>query len=514
MKVRTSIFKGIALLLLFGCKTGSAGQLSSDGGDALAAKLAADPFRPQFHLLPAKNWMNDPTGPIYVKGGYHLFFQYNPGDAIWGDMHWAHATSPDMIHWQHEPVAIGPTPGTYDANGVFSGHIVVDENGTPNMFYTGVSDAKNKDDVTLHDGVHPWVEVQARAVSHDNLMTWQKDPVPVLPRPPFAPKDISGWRDPVVWSQGDEYMMIVGSGLLGKGPMVLQYRSSDLRNWSYVGVLAEGVGTGMKTVDPVDNEEMWECPDFFKLGDRYVLVYGARRKVFWKSGSLVAGKFVAEKQGEVDYGSFYASRSMLDKDGGRILWGWIPETRKDPELKAAGWAGLMALPRLLTMAPDGMLKIDPAPVVNTLRAGHVQIDMGLNTAAELLAKTRIADLAADIVVELAPGQKQSFTLQLVSEKNQPFAVISYNPANVGAEVKINTTTGSLSAMGGDPVRLRFILDGSTIEAFLNSESVITERVYVDPQGPLKLVLQNNAAIRAIDLWQMNPISNDRLTKGP
>src|SRR5947209_4680146 len=75
------------------------------------ARLASDPLRPQFHLLPAANWMNDPNGPIYFDGRYHMFYQYNPFGAFWGSMHWGHATSPDMVHWHHEPIAMAPTAG-------------------------------------------------------------------------------------------------------------------------------------------------------------------------------------------------------------------------------------------------------------------------------------------------------------------------------------------------------------------------------------------------------------------
>src|SRR5581483_12182225 len=75
------------------------------------SKLASDPQRPQYHLMPAANWMNDPNGPIYWKGKYHMFHQYNPHAAVWGDMHWAHAVSPDMVYWKHLPVALAPTKG-------------------------------------------------------------------------------------------------------------------------------------------------------------------------------------------------------------------------------------------------------------------------------------------------------------------------------------------------------------------------------------------------------------------
>ncbi|PYU76942.1 MAG: hypothetical protein DMG49_00505 [Acidobacteria bacterium] len=82
----------------------------------LREHLAADPFRPQYHLLPARNWMNDPNGPIHWNGRYHMFFQYNPNAAVWGDMHWAHAVSEDMIRWRHLPIALAPTPGWDDAD--------------------------------------------------------------------------------------------------------------------------------------------------------------------------------------------------------------------------------------------------------------------------------------------------------------------------------------------------------------------------------------------------------------
>src|ERR1700754_2037054 len=105
------------------------------GGPTLCRKLAADPLRPQYHLLPAHNWMNDPNGPIFFRGKYHMFHQYNPMGAVWGNMHWAHATSPDMIHWQHEGIALVPTPGGPDQDGVFSGSAVLDK-GRPTMIYT------------------------------------------------------------------------------------------------------------------------------------------------------------------------------------------------------------------------------------------------------------------------------------------------------------------------------------------------------------------------------------------
>ncbi|HMD20740.1 MAG TPA: glycoside hydrolase family 32 protein, partial [Alloacidobacterium sp.] len=120
------------------------------GAAIAAADLAHDTNRPQFHLLPAANWMNDPNGPIFWKGKYHMFFQYNPHAAVWGDMHWAHAVSPDMVHWQHLPVALAPTKGGPDGEGCFSGSAVV-FNGVPTFLYTGVKSV-SLPEATLSDG--------------------------------------------------------------------------------------------------------------------------------------------------------------------------------------------------------------------------------------------------------------------------------------------------------------------------------------------------------------------------
>ena len=130
--------------------------------DSLQARLAADPLRPQFHLLPAKNWMNDPNGPIFWNGLYHMFFQYNPNAAVWGNMHWNHAISEDMIHWRHLPIALAPTPGWDDADGCFTGS-AVNDNGVATILYTGVK-ATSSDRATLRDGNHNFREVQCLAI--------------------------------------------------------------------------------------------------------------------------------------------------------------------------------------------------------------------------------------------------------------------------------------------------------------------------------------------------------------
>jgi beta-fructofuranosidase len=492
-----------------GCLTASAalphlGARAAHGG--LQSKLASDKLRPQFHLMPAANWMNDPNAPIFYRGRYHMFYQYNPNGAFWGSMHWAHATSPDIIHWQHEPLAIAPTPNGWDRDGVFSGSAVLDGT-TPTVIYTGVLPPASPAEVTLDDGNHKWREVQCLAIAKDlGLQTWEKLGEPIILRPPEHMM-ITGFRDPCVWKEGKEWLLTLGSGIKGKGGAVLLYESRDLRRWTYRHPLIEGRGTGQPAVNPVDNGEMWECPDFFALGDRHVLLYAAMGKVWWKTGTYRNRRFTAEKEGVVDWGSYYAAKTMLDEHGNRILWGWIPETRPESEYRAAGWAGVMALPRVLSLGPDKRLRMTVAPAVEVLRTWHVSVKPGDGNRAKAITGIRISDLSGEIAARLSA--KRGFHLRLRSEKGEKFAEISYDPGQGGMELRVNAISVPLPAE--ETVNLRAWLDGSVLEVLVNDVVAITARVYSVPSSPLTIDIGEIDGLESLDVWGMKAISKDRLT---
>ena len=472
---------------------------SGDSDDAsLCRKLASDPLRPQYHLLPSHNWMNDPNGPVYFGGRYHMFHQYNPRGATWGNMHWAHATSLDMIHWQHEPIALAPTPGGPDSDGVFSGSAVLDT-GKPTVIYTAVAPPTSAVDATLRDGVHTWRETQCLAVAQDDeLRTWKKLSQPVIATPP-AGLDVTGFRDPALWREGEDWMLVLGSGARGKGGMILLYISRDLRLWTYLHPLIEGSTSKSTSVNPVDTGEMWECPDFFPLGNKHVLLISTMGKVRWKVGTYANQRFTAEKEGVVDWGSYYAAKTMLDADGRRILWGWIPETRPNADLIAAGWAGAMSLPRVLSLSSQNELQTEVAPV-----AGKLRVD-----AAGSIDAVRIKDLAAEIEMHLDP-KADAFKLRLYSDAGD-FVTISCSPKSGSRELRVNTIAAPLPGPAGSPVRLHIFLDGSVLEVFANETVSLTARVYQIPSGPLRLKLDGDVKIVSLQKWGMKPISKDRLT---
>ena len=461
---------------------------------AAQSRLALDPQRPQYHLLPAANWMNDPNGPIYWRGKYHLFFQYNPNGAFWGDMHWDHAISDDMVHWRHLPVALAPTPGGPDKDGCFTGSIVV-EKGVPTMLYTGVNP-----------------EVQCLATSRDPLLgIWEKAAKPVISAPPPG-LNVTGFRDPCPWREGDTWYMGVGSGIKKRGGAVLLYRSTDLREWEYLHPLASGTWNGKPTADPVDSGEQWECPDFFPLGKKYVLLYSTERKVYWQSGELDRKEMVfhREKQGLLDDGAYYAPKSMLDHEGNRILWGWIPETRPLADYKRAGWAGVMSLPRVLTLSGEGELEMRVDPRVRALRGPQTNAQTAVGTLDDL----RISNYSGEVhcLTKKAAGPVR---LSLTSQAQAPgaFFSVSYQPEGGETTLKIDNKP-IVGKISDGKLDIRLFLDGSVIEVFINDRIACTRRIYLEGEKAADVLVKFEGGadqLQELSAWRIKPISHDRLT---
>lgn len=475
-------------------------------GHSLAAESpAGDTNRPQYHLLPAANWMNDPNGPIYWKGKYHMFHQYNPHAAVWGDMHWAHAVSPDMVYWQHLPVALAPTKGGPDEDGCFSGSAVV-FHGVPTFLYTGVRHVPITE-ATIKDAHNPLRETQCLATSTDpELRTWKKLSKPVLPAPPPG-LEITGFRDPCLWQEGDVWYMGIGSGIRKHGGCVLLYHSRDLRRWEYLHPLVSGEWNGKTGVDPVDSGEMWECPDFFALNGKHVLLYSTERKVFWTVGDFDTKEqlFHPQQRGELDYGpgAYYAPKSMMDKDGNRILWGWVRETRPEADYSRAGWAGLMSLPRVLNVNAEDQLEMRVLQRIQELRTGEpLGWQSGSNRVAwpvkglSALLEFTAQPLHGPVHVVIGTERLPSVHFEL----DATHGTLTFNAQTVGL------------SLPQEEMRLSLYLDGSVIEVLVNDRLAHTSRVYdLDPRQTMLTILDPGRAVEAAKLWPMQPISSNRLT---
>lgn len=463
--------------------------------------------------------MNDPNGPVYWKGQYHMFYQFNPGAAVWGDMHWGHAVSPDMVHWKHLPVALSPTPGGPDADGCFSGTAIAQDDRVA-VLYTGVRSAP-EDQATIRDGAHSLRESQCLAYSDDpELLSWKKLPEPVIAAPPLG-LSVNGFRDPSPWRSGDDWLMAVGSGFRGKGGAVLLYRSKDLRQWEYLHPLVSSDSDGTAAANPVASGDMWECPDFFPLADKHVLIYSTQGKSHWMAGVFdwKTLKFRPEQSGILDAGAYYAAKTQTDKAGNRVLWGWIQERRPVDEYSAAGWAGLMSLPRILTLGDDGRLSMSIAPEVNQLRRdGQTLWFIGdAEHRPERIAKMKIEAACGEIACRVQPG-KEAFGLSLIAENEAggEGAVcldVSYDGTRLD-RIKVDDESIPLAPKEDVAVELGLHVDGSVIEMVVNHRVAYTKRFYLPGNKPLNLRLKwtgSAAGVENFEVWQIAPISRDRLT---
>ena len=492
---------------------------AKDEGGGTEMRPTADPRRPQYHLLPAANWMNDPNGPVFWNGEYHMFYQYNPHAAVWGDMHWGHAVSPDMVHWRHLPVALSPTPGGPDAAGCFSGTAVVDR-GVVTVLYTGVVSVP-EDQATIRNGPQSYRESQCLARSADpQLKTWTKQRAPVIASPP-AGLQVTGFRDPSPWRKGNSWYMTVGSGISHQGGAVLLYRSADLRHWDYQHFVARGAPADREQSNPVASGDMWECPDLFPLDGRHVLIYSSQGKVHWQSGDLdeAAMIFHPAQSGILDYGSWYAAKSQLDAHGNRIVWGWIPESRPVAEYQAAGWAGMMSLPRVLSLDPDGRLKMETSPAVQVLRRGeqHCELQFADDKSAERrLNAMSIENCCGEIHCILRRGSAP-LALSLVgtlagAEIPEPLVRLSIDPQSPN-QVLVDEEPIPIAGSDPDAVEVQIWVDGSVAEIILNKVAACTRRFYYGgSQVPVvRLRVEGRPNALRISMWQIAPISPNRLT---
>ncbi|WP_312634067.1 glycoside hydrolase family 32 protein [Pseudescherichia sp.] len=452
---------------------------------------------PRYHLAARAGWMNDPNGLVWFDGWYHAFYQHHPYSTQWGPMHWGHARSQDLVHWEHLPVAIAPE-GPEDKDGCFSGSAVVDGD-TLALIYTGHKfhgDADNEDNL---------YQVQCLATSQDGIHFTRQGIVV------DTPPGVHHFRDPKVWREGESWYMIVGARA-GETGQVRLYRSADLRQWQEEGVLDEAeAGMGF----------MWECPDFFTLGDKRVLMFspqgiaahGFKNRNLFQSGYLLgdwqpgqpfvrAGEFV-----EMDHGhDFYAPQSFLTPDGRRIVIGWLDMWESPLPEQQDGWAGMLSLPRELNLSADNRVQMRPAKEVKSLRQGwypwpvstlnNQQISVAENAGAmEVVLNWKGAESDAEQYgLSLGDGLRIFVDAQmqrLVLERRYPQHGLC--------------GTRSVPLTLDHDLHLRVFIDSSSVEVFVNDgEACLSSRIYPDAnQRDLRLFAwSGSASLSDGGAWQL------------
>ncbi|XP_010546426.1 PREDICTED: acid beta-fructofuranosidase 3, vacuolar [Tarenaya hassleriana] len=520
--------------------------------------------RTAFHFQPEKNWMNDPNGPLFYKGWYHLFYQYNPKGAAWGDIIvWGHAVSEDLIHWLHLPLAMVPDQW-YDANGVWTGSATTLDDGSVVMLYTG--------------STHEFAQVQNLAYPKDPndplLLQWEKySGNPVLVSPPGIHR--KDFRDPTTaWrTSAGKWRLTIGSKVNRTGISLL-YDTADFKTFQQLPSL----------LHQVPDTGMWECVDFFPVSttsvngldtsvngpevrhvmkasmDETRIDYYAIGTYFEENGTWVPDDATMDVGFGLryDYGKFYASKTFYDQNKGRrILWSWVSESDSESADVKKGWSSLQSIPRTVALdtktgknlvqwpveeieslrlnSTEFKVEVGPGTIVPVDVGPAAQLDIEAEFEIEKAALERLAGDSAAAEEELScrgaasRGALGPFGLSVISDEGLSEQTPVYFYVTKGKDSKLKTffcTDTSRSSVAndvdkgiyggftpvfeGEKLTMRILVDHSIIEGFgQGGRTCITTRVYPTKaiyEGA-KLFLFNNATganvTASFKVWQMN-----------
>ena len=458
-----------------------------------AEKMIKKEERPDFHLSVRTGWLNDPNGFSYYRGEYHLFYQYYPYESKWGSMHWGHAISKDLLHWEYLPAALAPDE-KYDKDGCFSGSAVVLPDGRHLLMYTGVVKEHQADDV--------FCDVQTQCLAVGDGVDYEKYGMnPVLDWRDL-PKGASRYdfRDPKMWQEKDgTYYCVAGNRPADGSGQILLYMSKDGFKWEFKSILAANHNRFGK---------MWECPDFFELDGTWVLLTSPQdmlpKGFEYHNGNgtlcLIGDydretyTFKEKKDQAVDYGiDFYAPQTVLSPDGRRIMIGWMQNwdacNLRSPE---EPWFGQMSIPRELSVK-NGRLYQWPIRELDRMRSNkteHRNISFSGTISLDGVKGRRV-----DMELALRPGDEenlyQKFAVRF-AQNEQYQTSLSFRPRESILKVD-RKFSGSRRAIihqrrclvnsTGGRIKMRIILDRFSVEVFVNDgEHVLTATMYTEQEA--------------------------------
>ncbi len=461
------------LIMVMGCK-----ETAENETDNLSVSEVyyQEPHRPQIHFSPEQHWMNDPNGMVYYDGEYHLFYQYYPDGTVWGPMHWGHAVSTDMVHWEHLPIALYPDELGY----IFSGSAVVDENNTSGLAPEGQEAIVAI--YTYHDTVGEKAgeidfQTQGIAYSLDKGRTWEKYANnPVIDNP-----GIRDFRDPkVFWHDASESWVMI----LAVKDHVNIYRSPNLIEWT----LASEFG-----IDQGSHGGVWECPDLFELP-----VNGQEGTSKWlmivslgdgaPNGGSGTQYFIGDFDGTtftndnpsdhvmwMDYGrDNYAGvtfANIPEEDSRRIFIGWMSNWKYATVVPTDPWRSAMTLARTLELeeTSEGLrLMTKPVKEISSLRQAEQPIP-----AQVLTEEVSIANISAPYELEL------SFDLE-ESDENE-FGIVLSNSMNESVRIGYHPSEKEFYVDRRASGNMEFSEDfpGKHTAPHVGDEQKIDLRIFVD-----------------------------------
>lgn len=455
-------------------------------------KLYNEQYRPQFHFTPEKNWMNDPNGLVYYSGEYHLFYQYNPFGKDWGFMHWGHAVSTDLVHWENLPVALYPDNNSKDSVDCteFSGSGIVDENNV-----TGLQEGDEKTILLFYTSQHCG---QRLAYSNDKGRTWKKYAKnPIIP---YDPTDDA--RDPkVIWdSARKQYVMVLyrRPNNDDKQRGISFYTSKNLIDWTFK---SHTIG-------------FYECPDLVELpvnrrpDDKRWVLFGG-------DGSYVIGMWDGEKfliqssRMKSDFGAnYYATQTWSNiptADGRTIQIAWM----RGGEYPEMPFRGQMSFPCEISLKefPDGIRLIRKP--VKEIASLHEKGDVWENK-----------NLIPGINKNLIHGVKGD-CLHIIGSFDLKTAdtfgfILRMDKKNNGTEILYNVNTHDLSLLGktvkvkpSDGIlKFEILMDRSSVELFVNDGEVVMSSCFVPSENADGMYLYNSGGevlVKKLEIYPMKSI---------
>lgn len=468
------------------------------------SNIADEQYRPQVHFTPKQHWINDPNGMVFYKGVYHLFFQYHPYSSTWGPMHWGHAISKDMIHWNRKPIAIYPDSiGT-----IFSGSAVVDKNNTSGFGKNGqpplVAIFTQHNAEGEQAGKNDF-QTQSIAYSNDEGNTWKKYKAnPVIKNP--GERD---FRDPkVMWYEPAKKWIMA----LSVKEFISFYSSPDLKNWTKESDFGQGRGA---------HGGGWECPDLISLDDnrkqRWVLIVnlnpggpnlGSGTQYFVGDFD---GKTFTSPQTEtrwLDYGpDNYAGVTWSNTGKRKILIGWMSNWIYANDVPTQSFRNAMTLPRELKIKHIGN-----AVFVTSLPIAELSAIASKPVVAENIHVNKTLDLAGKIGkvtfpcrINVSIAIVKDFSMVLSNDRGEEI-LIGYNKQQ--NQYFIDRTKSGKTAFkegfaarhvapklsGNAPLNFSLVIDNSSVELFADNGLTVMTEIFFPNKPYNKIQVQSNDGI--------------------
>ncbi|MBM1104704.1 glycoside hydrolase family 32 protein [Aurantibacter crassamenti] len=488
-------------MTFFACKEQQKKVETVVSNDLVDSLYYNEPYRSQYHFTPEEKWMNDPNGMVYHNGIYHLFYQYYPEDIVWGPMHWGHATSKDLIHWQHKPIALYPD----ELGLIFSGGAVLDKQNT-----SGFGSLENPPLVAIYtyhlmEGEKAGrkdFQTQGIAYSLDNGDSWVK----YEGNPVIGNTDIKDFRDPkVMWHEPSKNWVLT----LVAGDHAQFYSSKDLKSWSLTGKFGKEIGA---------HGGVWECPDLFKLkvGDteeeKWVLLISINPGA--PNGGSGTQYFIGDFDGKtfttnqkdikwIDWGTDNYAGVTYDNEPNdeRIFIGWMSNWTYARDTPTEKWRSAMTLPRTLSLSKiDGAYTLLNYPIdnlQNIISEGETKDISIASNGNEILnfkdlnqSEIRFKTKAKNFQLSLSNSLKEEVILTVSDDEN----MVTLNRVNSG-KTEFQEDFGSIQKMPinelpEDAYEVRILVDQSSIEIFINEgQHVMTAQLF--PNEPYNsLILEN------------------------